>query len=65
MLYEMLSGINPFKMIKNKFDKLKMIKENDVQMLPTFSEDARSLLKGLTQRNVSTQSINIFSQNKD
>ena len=38
MIYEMLSGINPFKLKnKNKFEKLQMIMEEDVKMLPIFS----------------------------
>lgn len=53
MLYEMLSGINPFKQTKNKYEKLQMIKEQNVQMLNIFSDDAKNLLTGLTQRNVS------------
>lgn len=45
MIYEMLSGINPFKVKnKNKYEKLQMITEQDIPMLPIFSDDARSLL---------------------
>jgi len=45
MIYEMLSGINPFKLKnKSKFEKLQMITEQDINMLPMFSEDARDLL---------------------
>lgn len=45
MIFEMLSGINPFKLKnKNKFEKLQMITDQDVQMLPMFSEDARELI---------------------
>jgi len=52
MTYEMLSGINPFKIKnKNKFEKLQMISEQDIQMLPIFSDDARSLLQGFLKRN--------------
>mmetsp|Transcript_618 Transcript_618/g.674 ORF Transcript_618/g.674 Transcript_618/m.674 type:complete len:133 (-) Transcript_618:88-486(-) len=52
MVYEMLSGINPFKIRnKNKFEKLQMITDMDIQMLPMFSEDATSLLEGLLERN--------------
>ena len=54
MIYEMISGINPFKLRnKNKFEKLKMITEHDIDMLPCFSEHSTSLLKGLLNRNVS------------
>ena len=45
MIYEMLSGINPFKVRnKNKFEKLQMITDMDLQMLPIFSTDAKSVL---------------------
>lgn len=54
MIYEMLSGINPFKLKnKSKFEKLQMITEQDINMLPMFSEDARDLLQQLLNRNVS------------
>lgn len=53
MIYEMLSGINPFKVRnKNKFEKLQMITDADIKMLPMFSEDAEDLLTGLLQKNV-------------
>ena len=58
MVYEMLSGINPFKLRnKTKYEKLQMITEQDIQMLPMFSEAATSLLKGLLNRNVSRTSL--------
>ena len=58
MVYEMLSGINPFKLRnKNKYEKLKMITDQDIQMLPKFSEAATSLLTGLLNRDVSTWRI--------
>jgi hypothetical protein len=48
MIYEMLSGINPFKLKnKNKFEKLQMIMEEDIKMLPMFSKDASDLLTKL------------------
>lgn len=48
MIYEMLSGINPFKVKnKNKFEKLQMILESEIEMMPDFSEDAKSLISGL------------------
>lgn len=51
MIYEMLSGINPFKVRnKNKFEKLQMILEEEIQMLPTFSADASSLISGLLNK---------------
>jgi hypothetical protein len=54
VIYEMLSGINPFKIrTKNKFDKLQMITEKDIEMLSMFSPDANDLLTGLLKRNVS------------
>lgn len=38
MIYEMLCGINPFKVRnKNKYEKLQMITENKIRMLPMFS----------------------------
>ena len=55
MIYEMLSGINPFKLRnKNKYEKLKMITDQDIQMLPKFSAAAKDLLQGLLNRDVST-----------
>lgn len=52
MIYEMLSGINPFKLKnKNKFEKLQMIMEEDIKMLPMFSQDATDLLTKLLMRN--------------
>ena len=54
MIYEMLSGINPFKLRnKNKYEKLKMITDQDIQMLPKFSAAAKDLLQGLLNRDVS------------
>ena len=52
MIYEMLSGINPFK-LKNKsnYDKLQMIMNTDVPMMPNFSPVAQDLLKALLNRN--------------
>ena len=48
MVYEMLSGINPFKVRnKNKFEKLQMILEDEIPMQPIFSENACSLIEGL------------------
>jgi hypothetical protein len=45
MIYEMLSGINPYKVRnKNKFEKLQMILEDEIEMQPMFSEDAISLI---------------------
>ena len=54
MIYEMLSGINPFKLRnKNKFEKLQMITDRDIEMRPEFSDEASGLLSGLLKRNVS------------
>jgi hypothetical protein len=44
----MLSGINPFKVKnKNKYEKLQMITDTEIKMLPMFSAEATDLLKGL------------------
>ena len=52
MIYEMLSGINPFKLRnKSNYEKLQMIMNTDVPMMPEFSPVARDLLKSLLQRN--------------
>ena len=52
MIYEMLSGINPFKLRnKNKFEKLQMITDRDIPMRPEFSDSASSLLTCLLKRN--------------
>lgn len=49
----MMSGINPFKVKnKNKLEKLQMITEKDIPMLPNFSEDASDILQGFLNRNV-------------
>jgi serine/threonine protein kinase len=54
MIYEMLSGVNPFKVKnKSKMEKLKMITDMDIYLLPSFSDTAKSLLIGLLQRDVS------------
>ena len=51
MIYEMLSGINPFKVRnKNKFEKLQMILEDEIEMQPAFSDDACSLIQGLLSK---------------
>ena len=48
LLYEMISGMNPFKnKLKGSFDKIGLLKNVEIQMLPTFSDEATSLLKGL------------------
>jgi len=48
----MLSGINPFKLKnKSKYEKLTMICEEDIKMMPNFSQDALDLLIGLLKRN--------------
>jgi len=53
MVYEMLSGINPFKVRnKNKFEKLQMILEDEIEMQPVFSENACSLIQGLLEKKV-------------
>jgi serine/threonine protein kinase len=45
VVYEMLSGINPFKLKnKTKYEKLQMITDTDIKMLSLFSEDATNLL---------------------
>ena len=46
MVYEMISGINPFK-IKNKtrFEKLQMITEAKIPYFPIFSNKAKSLIQ--------------------
>ena len=53
MVYEMLSGINPFKVRnKNKYEKLRMITDLEIKMLPMFSANAQQLLTGFLERNV-------------
>ena len=45
IVYEMISGINPFKVKnKNKFEKLQMITQAKIPYFPIFSENAKSLL---------------------
>jgi hypothetical protein len=58
MVYEMISGINPFKVRnKTKYEKLQMITEYDIPMMPIFSDNARSLLEGFLERNVSVPNL--------
>jgi serine/threonine protein kinase len=54
MLYEMLSGINPFK-IRNKTNqqRLQMITDEEIPMMPMFEPEAKSLIQGLLQKDVS------------
>jgi hypothetical protein len=69
MVYEMLSGINPFKVRnKNKFEKLQMILEDEIEMQPTFSETACSLIQGLLEKKVSSTTFIFnacYSQKRD
>ena len=65
MIYEMLSGINPFKLRnKNKFEKLQMITDRDIEMRAEFSDSANSLLTGLLKRNVSRTILILISSLK-
>jgi DNA polymerase III epsilon subunit-like protein len=50
----MLSGVNPFK-VKNKtnLQKLQMITDAEIPMMPMFSEEARNLFRDLLERDVS------------
>lgn len=55
LTYEMISGINPFKQAamqdgKSRHEILKLITEQDVNILAGFSPNAQSLLRGLLQR---------------
>jgi serine/threonine protein kinase len=52
LIYEMISGINPFKQHamqgnKSRHEILKRITEQDVEILPGFSPRAADLLRGL------------------
>ena len=52
LLYEMISGINPFKQQtmqgnKSRHEILKSITEQDIYILPGFSAKAADLLRGL------------------
>lgn len=47
LLYEMISGINPFKNSKTRLEKLAQITEQDVEILPGFSDPAKDLLQKL------------------
>lgn len=51
LLYEMISGINPFKNGKSRVEKLKQITEQDIDILPGFSPLAADLLKNCLVRN--------------
>ena len=65
MIYEMLSGINPFKVRnKNKFEKLQMILEDEIEMQPGFSDDACSLIQGLLEKKVPS-SLNIVCSRRN
>jgi hypothetical protein len=61
MIYEMLSGINPFKVRnKNKLEKMQMILDAEIEMFPFFSEDAKSLISGLLAKKVSINHLIMF-----
>lgn len=48
MIYEMLSGINPFKVRgKTNAQRLLMITDEIIPMMPMFGPDAKSILEGL------------------
>ena len=51
LIYEMLSGINPFK-LKNltRMERLTMIVEYEIQMFRIFSNEAKDFLKKLLTR---------------
>ena len=56
LLYEMISGINPFKQQtmqgnKSRHEILRSITEQDIFILPGFSAKAADLLRGLLSRN--------------
>jgi serine/threonine protein kinase len=60
VLYEMLSGYQPFKLKnKNKFEIFQLIMDPDksVQMLHSFSPQAKSLVAGLLEKDVSPFSL--------
>ena len=51
MIYEMLSGINPFKVRgKTNAQRLQMITDEHIPMMPMFTEEAKSILAGLLQK---------------
>jgi serine/threonine protein kinase len=50
LLYEMLSGINPFKNGRSRLETLSLITEQEVPMHPCFSPEARDLLQKLLER---------------
>ena len=53
MMYEMISGVNPYKnTMKNSYDRMKDVGNVEIQMLPTFSKNAVSILSGLLTKNV-------------
>lgn len=53
-MYEMLCGVNPFKKKGTKqHERLQMVTGSEIKMHKIFSDDARSLLEGLLQRDVS------------
>lgn len=45
MIYEMLSGINPFKVKgKSTQQRIKMITDDPIPMMPMFKTEARALI---------------------
>jgi len=51
IIYEMLSGINPFKQKGlNKYQKIKMVIESEILMFDIFSKNTCSLLQGLLKK---------------
>lgn len=54
MIYEMLSGINPFKVRgKSNAQRLQMITDEVIPMMPMFGPEAKSILEGLLEKDVS------------
>jgi hypothetical protein len=54
MIYEMLSGINPFKVRgKSNAQRLAMITDEIIPMMPMFQPEAKAILEGLLDKNVS------------
>ena len=51
LLYEMLSGINPFKIRnKSKMEKMCMIVESQIKMFSFFSKEAKNFIRKLLNK---------------
>ena len=52
MIFEMLSGINPFKVKgKSPQQRVKMITDDPIPMMPMFQTEAKAIIRALLEKN--------------